>query len=153
MENQVRVLHVDDGIEFVALTPADLCQEGDRISVDTTAGAAKSIDRFAVSTDDYIVSDYEMPEVAGIEFLRAVREVHTDLPSILFTGKGSEEVASEGLSAGETDHLQKGSSNRYTFLSNRILNVVEQYREKRCRATLERLQGIVSDVNQVLVTG
>ncbi len=45
----------------------------------------------------------------GIEFLEAVREGHRDLPFILYTGKGSEEVASDAISAGVTDYLQKGS--------------------------------------------
>jgi ActR/RegA family two-component response regulator len=33
----------------------------------------------------------------GLEFLQAVREHYSDLPFILFTGKGSEAVASDAI--------------------------------------------------------
>lgn len=43
----------------------------------------------------------------------------------LFTGKGSEEVASEAISAGVSDHLQKESgTDQYAILANRIENLV-----------------------------
>jgi DNA-binding NtrC family response regulator len=48
-----------------------------------------------------------MPGVDGLEFLASVREEYPDLPFILFTGKGSEEIASEAISRGVTDYLQK----------------------------------------------
>jgi len=48
---------------------------------------------------DCIVSDYDMPRTNGIEFLEAVRDQHPELPFILYTGKGSEEVAGEAISA------------------------------------------------------
>jgi PAS domain S-box-containing protein len=70
-----------------------------------------------------------MPNQNGIEFLRSVREIYPDLPFILFTGKGSEEVASEAISAGVSDYLQKESgTDQYTVLANRIANLVSQYR-------------------------
>jgi DNA-binding NtrC family response regulator len=41
----------------------------------------------------------------GLGFLQVVREEYTDLPFILFTGRGSEQVAGEAVSAGVTDYL------------------------------------------------
>jgi len=43
----------------------------------------------------------------GLEFLEVVRADDPNLPFILFTGKGSEAVASDAFSAGATDYLQK----------------------------------------------
>jgi PAS domain S-box-containing protein len=75
-----------------------------------------------------------MPGENGIEFLEAVREEYPDLPFILYTGKGSEEVASDAISSGVTDYLQKGSgTDQYTVLANRITNAVEAYRTQRER--------------------
>jgi PAS domain S-box-containing protein len=81
------------------------------------------------------VSDHDTPGQNGIEFLRTVREEYPDLPFVLFTGKGSEEVASDALSAGATDYFRK-EADRYTVLANRILNAVESYRSQR--AAIER---------------
>jgi len=65
-------------------------------------------------------------------FLERVREDYPDLPFVLYTGKGSEEIASEAISAGVTDYLEKeGGTAQYTLLYNRILNAVERYRTER----------------------
>ncbi|MFB6227800.1 MAG: PAS domain-containing protein, partial [Halobacteriales archaeon] len=43
-----------------------------------------------------------------MEFVRTVRETHGDVPAVLFTGSGSEAVASRAISAGVTDYVRKG---------------------------------------------
>ena len=125
----IRVLHVDDDRSFAELTATFLEREDDRFSIEietSTDGALETLtdDRF-----DCLISDYDMPGKNGIDFLEAVREDYPDLPFILFTGKGSEEVASEAISAGVTDYLQKGTgTEQYTVLANRVRNAVERAR-------------------------
>ncbi|WP_207590647.1 response regulator [Halomontanus rarus] len=91
-------------------------------------------------TIDCIVSDYDMPGTNGLEFLEAVRALDSDIPFILFTGKGSEEIASEAISAGVTDYLQKQTSpDQYLVLANRVRNAVESYRARRALERSELL--------------
>ena len=124
-DDSITVLHVDDDSEFGALTAELLEREDERFSVTTAASAEEGLDRLADAAFDCVVSDYEMPGRDGIEFLRAVRERYPDLPFVLFTGKGSEEVASEAISAGVTDYIQKtGTADQYALLVNRIANAV-----------------------------
>jgi PAS domain S-box-containing protein len=134
----IRVLHVDDEPDFGEVAARFLERADDRFSVERVTSAAACLDRLPAAELDCIVSDYDMPGSNGLELLEGVRERHPDLPFILFTGKGSEEVASEAISAGVTDYLQKGTgSSQYTVLANRIANAVEQYRSRR---ELERSQ-------------
>lgn len=74
------------------------------------------------------------------------------MPFTLFTGKGSEEIASVAIIAGVSDFLQKGAGNsRYTNLANRIANLVEQYRaRKTAEETKERLRTLTETTNDVL---
>ena len=126
MTARVRVLHVDDEPGFAELAGEFLEREDDRIEVLTATDAEEGLTVLGGEQVDCIVSDYDMPGRNGIEFLEAVREDHSDLPFVLFTGKGSEEVASDAFSAGATDYLQKeGGSDQYTLLANRVLNYVE----------------------------
>jgi len=124
--DSIRLLHVDDEPDFAETAAAFLEKENDRLRVETASNAENALERLESSTFDCIVSDYDMPGRSGIEFLEAVREEYPELPLILFTGKGSEEVASDAISAGVTDYLQKeAGTDQYTLLANRVQNAVE----------------------------
>lgn len=134
MSNSIRVLHVDDQPSFGDLVAEFLERERDRIEVLTETHPKDAFERLSEdpSRIDCLVSDHDMPGQTGIELLEDVRSEYPDLPFILYTGKGSEEIASEAISAGVTDYLQKGSdASQYAVLANRIENAVSQYRTKQ----------------------
>jgi len=131
-QRPLTVLHVDDEPAFADLVSVYLEREGDGLDVITEHSPEAGLERLETGDIDCIVSDYDMPVTNGLAFLEAVREEYPDLPFILFTGKGSEEIASEAISAGVTDYLQKGEgTDQYTVLANRIENAVQQYHATR----------------------
>jgi PAS domain S-box-containing protein len=139
MSRSVDVLLVDDDAELATLAATFLEREGDDLHVTTADGADAALDRLDAGGIDCVVSDFDMPGRNGIEFLEVVRARWPDLPFILFTGKGSEEVASEAISAGVTDYLQKErGTEQYAVLANRIGNVVEQRRAGEAATATER---------------
>jgi len=130
MAGSVRVLHVDDEPDFADLTAEYLERTMDCVSVDTATRVDAVIERSLQDTYDCIVSDYDMPRTNGLEFLEMVRETSPQFPFILYTGKGSEQIAAEAISAGVTDYIQKEPGTaQYTILANRITNAVEAYRD------------------------
>jgi PAS domain S-box-containing protein len=148
VSDAIRVVHVDDEPDFAELTGTFLERESDQIEVTTARSASEGLDCIDDIDPDCVVSDYDMPGRDGIDFLEAVREDHEDLPFILFTGKGSETIAADAISAGATDYIQKeGGTGQYAVLANRIENVVERYRahkrsvraDRRRRQTLRRI--------------
>ncbi|SIR46664.1 PAS domain S-box-containing protein [Haladaptatus litoreus] len=129
MADRIRVLLVDDDADVADLTATYLERVSDRITAVRKATPGEGLAALDAERIDCIVSDYDMPETNGLEFLESVRAVESNLPFILFTGKGSEEIASEAISAGVTDYLQKvGGSEQYEMLANRIENAVAQHR-------------------------
>jgi len=142
-EGDIRVLHVDDDELFLDLVEAQLAERTLEIRTETSAEDALA----RLDTVDCVVSDYEMPGLDGLELLDSVREEYPELPFILFTGKGSEEIASEAISAGVTDYLQKeGGSSQYEVLYNRIVNAVRQYRaEQAFKYSRKRYRSLVEE--------
>jgi len=129
---EIRVLHVDDQPDFAATVAAFVEREIDRLDVESEVNASDGLSRLADGSFDCVVSDYDMPGRNGIEFLEALRERRPELPFILYTGKGSEEVASDAIAAGATDYFQKESgTDQYTVLANRIETLVERARARR----------------------
>ena len=153
MTNQVRVLHVDDDPQLVDLTAAVLEQEHDQIAVETATNADEGLNQIKANQPHCVVSDYDMPGQNGIEFLRSVRERWPELPFILFTGKGSEQVASEAISAGVTDYLQKSTgTEQYELLANRIANVVDQFQaNQQLQQEQRRFQTLFDHLSQPTV--
>ena len=133
-DDPIRVLHVDDNVDFLEVAAEFLATEDERIEVTTAVDAESGLAELTDGDVDCIVSDFDIPGENGIEFLETVREDVPELPFILFTGKGSEEVAGDAISAGVTDYLQKHRSpDQYTVLANRIINAVERARVERER--------------------
>ena len=132
MTDDIHVLHVDDDVAFSDMVATFLEREDDRISVETVHTADHALDQLDTVQFDCVVSDYDMPGTNGIEFLRAVRQDASDLPFILYTGKGSEEVASEAIAAGVTGYFQKeNGTSQYALLANRISNAVETFQARQ----------------------
>lgn len=153
MSREITVLHVDDDPNFAEMAATFLEQQNDRLRIETTTSPDTGLDRLSNNEYQCIVSDYEMPHMDGIEFLHKVRKQWPDMPFILFTGKGSEDVASEAISAGATDYLQKESGiEQYKLLSNRIVNGVKQFwAEQRIHKQRQRFRTLFDRLCQPAV--
>jgi len=152
MESTIRVLLVDDAPDFAAVTAELLEREDDRLEITVETEPSAGLDQLESGTVDCLVSDYQMAEMDGLELLAAVRERSPALPFILFTGEGSEETASEAISAGATDYVRKGTAaDQYALLANRIVQAVSKRRSSERASRFERLQKLARGVNQALV--
>jgi PAS domain S-box-containing protein len=84
--------------------------------VDTVTSATEALDILAKTSYDCIISDYQMPEMDGIVFLKIFRSRGNIGPFIIFTGKGREEVVIEALNNGADFYLQKGGDPKSQFV-------------------------------------
>jgi CheY-like chemotaxis protein len=152
--DRIRVLCVDDDTAFLDLTRAWLSRtEGFVVETETDPQTALSRLRDEPTRTDAVVSDYQMPGMDGLGFLELVRDSHPDLPFILFTGEGSESIASRAISAGVTDYLQKHGSDRYDLLVNRIRNAVESYRARREAEHERHIRDLILEATPVGIVG
>jgi PAS domain S-box-containing protein len=146
----IRVLHVDDNPDFADLTMAFLERESNSFDIETATSATDGLAAIENKKPDCIVSDYDMPGTNGLEFLETIRETYSDLPFILFTGKGSEQIASDAIAAGVTDYLQKKSgSEQYELLANRIRHAVNAERSAQRATRQEELRRLTEHAGDI----
>ncbi|UIO99563.1 response regulator [Halobaculum sp. CBA1158] len=139
-ERTIHVLQVDDEPRFSELVEAYLERLDEPFEVSSETDPRKAVETIADEPVDCVVSDYEMLPMDGIAFLEVIREEYPNLPFVLFTGKGSEEVASEVTQFTATEYLQKGGSDAYKLLANRVQNLVDRHRsERRAKIARDRL--------------
>ena len=145
----MRVLHVDDEVNTLRTTKILLEEVEPQIQVVSVENPREALKLLSTEAFDCVVSDYQMPGMDGIEFCRRVKEI-SQLPYILYTGWGSEEVGSKAFAAGVDDYVRKEfDPSHYQVLARRIKVTVEMQRveerlralEKRFRETLDSMRG------------
>ncbi|MBN2733264.1 MAG: response regulator [Methanomicrobiaceae archaeon] len=145
-ENRISLLYVDDEPLLLDLTKEYLESGGDVI-VDTSLSAKEGLELIRKKDYDAVISDYQMPDKDGLEFLKILRREGNNIPFIIFTGRGREEVAIEALNAGADYYLQKGGKLKVQFgeLSNFIRKAVDKSRAEK--AVLEHEQRMTDVIN------
>jgi PAS domain S-box-containing protein len=127
MKKEIHVLYVDDEPALLDIVQTFLQITGEFVvtTLDTADSALLLIKEQAF---DALVSDYQMPDMDGIEFLKKVRGSGNSIPFIIFTGKGREEVVIQALNEGADFYLQKGGDpkSQFTELAHKIRLAVRQ---------------------------
>ena len=99
------ILIVDDEQSYRQLL--SLVFESAGHSVRTAMNGRQALESLQTEPADVIVSDVKMPDMDGIEMLRAVRETTPDLGVVLMTAFASVETAREAFKLGADDFIQK----------------------------------------------
>lgn len=124
---EITVLHVDDEGEFVELSAQFLPRSDERIEVlqETDPSYALQRLRDADESIDCVVSDYNMPEMSGIELLEAVQRSVGDVPFIFFSSYSEDELREHGQRVGATEVVSKGGKRQFELLADRIVRITE----------------------------
>jgi PAS domain S-box-containing protein len=135
----VTVLYVDDEPGLLEIGKLFL-ETTAGFAVDILPSAAEALAVIQEKEYDAIISDYQMPVMDGIAFLKAVRKGGYTVPFILFTGRGREEVVIEAINNGADFYLQKGGDPKAQFaeLAHKILRAVEGRRTEIALVESER---------------
>jgi len=121
------ILYVDDEPALLEIGKIYLeSHTGFRVA--TLSSARSALDELATRRYDAILSDYQMPEMDGIEFLKEVRRQYGGIPFILFTGKGREEIVIQAINNGADFYVQKGGEvqSQFAELAHHIQSAIER---------------------------
>jgi len=148
----ISVLYVDDDPVLLDIGKLYLEQSG-TIQVDILESATTALEKIRTTRYDAVVSDFQMPEMDGIEFLKAVRAEYPFLPFIIFSGKAREDIIIEALNNGADHYTQKGGDPRpqFTDLIHKIERSVERKQAQDTIIHLSRLNAVLSSTNRAVL--
>nr|WP_319539580.1 PAS domain S-box protein [uncultured Methanospirillum sp.] len=112
-----RVLYVDDEPGFLDLCKTFLERSGG-LAVETSRSGSEALRLLREERFDAIIADYQMPGMDGVELLVTVRSdpLICEIPFILFTARGREEVVIRAINNGADFYLQKGGETGIRFI-------------------------------------
>jgi len=159
-------LHVDDDFSTLEISKQILMDMGN-FEINCARSVDEAFKKLATGNFDVVVSDYEMPQKNGLQFLKELREKKNRIPFVLFTGKGREEVAIEALNLGANRYLNKNGNSETVYCElchciNEVVRIKNAERETKSsvsllKATLESTadgilvvdrDGKIADFNQ-----
>lgn len=146
----IRALYVDDEEALLELCKEFLERSGD-ISVATSSSALSAEERLSSGEFDAVIADYQMPVRSGLDLLKSIRSRGSDMPFILFTGKGREEVVIEALNSGADFYLQKGGDPLAQFaeLEHKVRTAVQRRTmEQELRKSEESYRAIFESASE-----
>ena len=129
------VLLIDDDPDVLELTRIFLERDPDLI-IDSCSSAKEALQKLDHKIYNVIVSDHLMPDINGLQLLKILQLQRGEVPFIVFTGHGNDDLAKEVLNSGATFYLEKSENPRFQFakLRKMIHDVaLKQRREEHYR--------------------
>ena len=135
----LRVLIVDDDTALLEALPEALRLRMGGVTVETADSAAAALERIAQQEYDAIVTDIKMPGMDGLELLDEIRIRHPDIPTLIITGHGDNELVVHALRGGARDFIQKPIDRDYfvAALYRAIREHVASQQAKKQQGVLE----------------
>ena len=146
------MLLVDDEPAFLEAERIFFSRTGN-FTCDIAYTAIEALARLERQTYDVIISDYDMPEMDGIVFLKAVKKRFPEIPFIIFTGRGREEVVIEALNYGAEYYLQKGgdAKSQFTELISKVQHIVERRMTEHALEQSEERYALLVDMSPDMI--
>lgn len=105
MKSAQRILVLDDEAQTVDLIASALDERGYEASAYTSP--ARAIDALREERFAILLTDYEMPDLNGIEVLRKAKKIDEEIEVIMVTAHGTVQGAVEAMREGASDYLLK----------------------------------------------
>ncbi len=141
-----RILVVDDERSMRELLAIVLRREGyDVLLAENGRAAIEALDREPV---DLLISDIKMPDMSGVEVLRAAKRVDQDILGIMITAFASTETAVEAMRLGACDYLSKPFD--IDLLKMKVREKVENRRLRQENVLLKRTLGLTHEFSNII---
>jgi len=148
MKHNLNIVIVDDEIVNLLLLEDIIKSEGYE-NVSTFSASPDALKYIQNNNVDALVTDFNMPQMDGIELLEKAKELYPDLVSIMITANNDNEMMHKALNAGVTEFLLKPISP--IIFKLRLQNILKlEYSIKITKDFNEHLAIRVKEVTEAL---
>lgn len=114
-----RILIVDDAA-FMRMMIKDILVKNGFEVVGEAADGAQAVDKYAELKPDLVTMDITMPEMDGIQALKAIKETDPAATIIMCSAMGQQAMVIDAISAGAKDFIVK------PFQADRVIEAIEK---------------------------
>ena len=101
----VRTLIIEDDEEMRALLKDSLLEEG--VEADSATNGSEALRKLVKESFDLVITDIRMPGLTGLDILPGIKKLQPEVPVIVITAFGSEEVYRRSIERGAAGYLEK----------------------------------------------
>ena len=141
-----RILVVDDERSMRELLEIALKREGYEVLV--ADGGRSAVDVLKREAVDLLVSDVKMPDMNGVEVLKAAKQIDREIVGIMITAYASTDSAVKALNMGAHDYLSKPFN--VDELKKVVRNAIEHRQLREENAALKRTLRTSSSFSNII---
>lgn len=144
LTSQVGILIVDDDKEICDYMETFLARDG--FAVKTLTSPQEAVEEVRTGKYHLVILDLMMPKIDGIELLRQIRKVDTDIAVIIFTGYPSLETAVASMKMDVVDYIKK------PFNPEEFRDVIDRVMKRKglARSPEEELHKVIGSTIRML---
>jgi two-component system response regulator PilR (NtrC family) len=146
VERKPRILVVDDERSMRELLAIVLRREGyDVMLAENGRDAVSALEKGPV---DVLISDIKMPDMSGVEVLRAAKQIDQDILGIMITAFASTDTAVEAMRLGACDYLSKPFD--IDLLKMKVREKIENRQLRQENVLLKRTLGLSHQFSNII---
>lgn len=143
-----RILIVDDDCDFSSLLAKHFRAKG--VESATAATAREGCEAFHRMDPDLVLLDVMLPDQSGVDLVRTMKAINTEVPIIMVSGRGETQVVVDAMKAGASDYLQKPLE--FSELLEKTTQLFEVRRQKSTEKALDGTEGAPGILGRSLQT-
>jgi signal transduction histidine kinase len=135
MSPRLRILYAEDNALDADLTCVHFSEHAPDFDIQVVESGRACLDRISQTEFDLVLLDHHLPDMEGLDVLRTLVRTGVQVPVVLVTGTGDEELVVKALHLGARSYVPK-ADNYLETLPDLLRGVVEDHRHKQSQGLL-----------------
>lgn len=148
----IKILLVEDNADQVLLTERAFRRQSGEMQVISVKDGQACVDLLSKERFSAVIVDYRLPHMDGTDLIRKIRQTGTQIPVIMVTGQGDEQVAVMAMKSGASDYIVK-TQGYFKQLPTVIEKAIETSElQARLKDSEEKYRRLAENANDLIFT-